>query len=149
MIAVGARAPAWVQDGFVTYARRMPREMPLELIALPSRQQGPAAQFKRTEGQAILQRIAPDDHVVVLDERGSNRKSQDLARRLEHWRGLGRDIVFVIGGAAGLADEVGQRAQETLRLSDLTLPHYLVRVILAEALYRAWSIHSGHPYHRE
>ncbi|MEM7080182.1 MAG: 23S rRNA (pseudouridine(1915)-N(3))-methyltransferase RlmH [Pseudomonadota bacterium] len=149
IVAVGTRPPAWVRDGFAEYARRMPRQTSLELIELATRQQGPPAQFKQAEGKAILQRVASDDHVVVLDECGHSRDSDALAGRLEVWRGLGRDVVFVVGGAAGLDDAVRERAQETLRLSDLTLPHYLVRVMLAEALYRAWSINAGHPYHRE
>jgi len=150
LIAVGKRPPPWVTQAFDDYARRLPREHPLDVVELPparDRQQSPAAQ-RRDEGRRLLERIPADAWVVALDERGRQLDSKGLSRRFEAWRELGRDLVLLIGGAEGLDDAVRERADEVLALSELTLPHTLARVLLVEQLYRAWTLMSGHPYHR-
>ena len=150
IVALGNRAPAWVQDGYHTYARRMPPEMALELIELsPPKHHKDPDKFIRAEGDKILAQVDNNDWMIALDERGRSFSSQQLADRFEQWRQVGQDVVFVVGGSDGLAPAVLQRANEKMSLSALTLPHYMVRLLLAEALYRAYSIYSGHPYHRE
>ncbi len=157
VVAVGQRQPAWVDDAWADFAKRFPPEMRLELRALKaepragrSAEQCMAAEAGRFE--AALTKEAKGSggfHRVVLDETGQRRSSAQLAERLLHWRGQGRDVALLIGGPDGLAPALKASADETLRLSDLTLPHAFARVLLAEALYRAWSLGTGHPYHRE
>jgi 23S rRNA (pseudouridine1915-N3)-methyltransferase len=157
LIAVGTRPPEWVKKGFAEYARRLPREMPLELVELSpasrskgrSRHAGSGArQIREVEGERLLAQVKDTDWVVALDEHGKTCSTLELAQKLENWRMQGRDVTFLIGGAEGLADACRARANEILSLSAMTLPHALVRVLLAEQLYRAWTIASGHPYHR-
>ena len=100
------------------------------------------------EGERILAKLSSDEHVVLLDERGKQMSSSELSRRLGEWQSEGRDICFVIGGPDGVADAVHRRADTAWSLSELTLPHGLARVFVAEQLYRAWSMQAGHPYHR-
>jgi len=146
---VGNKAPDWVHRGFSEYAKRMPRDMPLTLVEFPApKHRGDAARFVQAEGAKMVAQLAANEWVVALQESGRSLSSAGLARRLDHWRLQGQNIAFVIGGSDGLADAVLARADEQVSLSALTFPHYMVRVILAEALYRAWSICSGHPYHR-
>ena len=150
VVALGNRPPAWVQEGFSTYAQRMPQEMPLQLVEIPPpKHHSDAVKFVRSEGDKMLAQIDNNDWVIALDERGKTITSRQLATRFEDWRQTGQNVVFLIGGSDGLAPAVVQRADEKMSLSTLTLPHYMVRPIIAEALYRAWSIYSGHPYHRE
>lgn len=150
--AVGNRMPAWVDEGFADYARRMPREMPLALAAVktePRTTGKPVAALMAAEAER-LRGVLPDRcRKVVLDERGSDLSTRDLASRLEAWGQEGDDVAFLIGGPDGLDAQLKQEAQESMRLSSLTLPHGLARVLLAEALYRASSLLKGHPYHRE
>ena len=150
VLSVGNRCPGWIRQGFDEYAKRMPKEMPLSLteIAAPKHHQD-SSKIDELEAKKILQKIQPADWVVALDERGRHSSSPALASELERWRELGKDVVFVIGGANGLASEVLERANQQLSLSALTFPHYVVRVLIAETLYRAWSISVGHPYHRQ
>ena len=149
VLSVGNRCPGWIRQGFDEYAKRMPKEMPLSLteIAAPKHHQD-SSKVDELEAKKILQKIQPTDWVVALDEKGRHSSSAALAGELERWRELGKDVVFVIGGANGLASEVLERANQQLSLSALTFPHYVVRVLIAETLYRAWSISIGHPYHR-
>ena len=150
IISVGSKSPGWVRAGYEEYAKRLPRELPLTLIEIPApKHQGRAERFIRIEGDKMLAQIQPADWVVALDEGGRSVSSEQLARKMDNWRMNGRPVAICVGGADGLAPEVRQRADETLSLSALTFPHYLVRVVLAEALYRAWTINVGHPYHRE
>lgn len=150
IVSVGSRAPEWVRAGYEEYARRLPRELSLSLIEIPAPKHRPdAARHIRQEGDKMLAQIRPDDLVIALDERGRAVSSEELAKKMDNWRLDGRPVAFCVGGADGLAPAVRQRADETLSLSALTFPHYLVRVILAEAVYRAWSISAGHPYHRD
>lgn len=150
LIAVGKRPPPWVTQAFDDYARRLPPEHPLDLIELAparDRQQSASAQ-RREEGRRLLERIPAGAWVVALDERGRQLDSPGLCRRFESWRAMGRDLVLLLGGAEGLDEAVRDRADELLALSRLTLPHTLARVVLVEQLYRAWTLMSGHPYHR-
>lgn len=150
LIAVGTRPPEWVANGFRDYARRLPREMALELVEIPpaARRNLPAERIREIEAARLLAQVGTRDRLVALDERGRTWSTVELAQRLDDWRMQGRDVAFLIGGADGLADACRQRADQVLSLSAMTLPHGLVRVVLAEQLYRAWTVISGHPYHR-
>lgn len=152
LIAMGQRMPNWVGDGFAGYAGRMPRELPLLLKELPNPARSSALDavtLRRLEGQALLAAVPGQALVVVLDERGMLVDTHTLAERLARWRQSGRDVALIVGGAAGVDDAVRARADWVWSLSPLTFPHMLVRVLVAEQLYRAWSLLQGHPYHRE
>ena len=152
VVAVGTRQPAWVDAAFADYAKRMPAELRVELKevrAEPRTAGRTAAQAMAAEAARIETAIARGMRRVVLDEHGERVTSAALARRVEAWQRDGRDVALVVGGADGLDAALKERADETLRVSDLTLPHALVRVVVAEALYRASTIIAGHPYHRE
>jgi len=150
VVAVGHRMPAWVDSGFTEYAGRMPRGARIELAALkPAPRGGPVTRVLEAEGERISSALPADCVKVVLDERGTQVRTVDLARRIARWREMGRDVAFIVGGADGLADSVKKSADFVWSLSPLTLPHGLARVVLAEQLYRAHSILHNHPYHRE
>ena len=152
LLAVGTRMPSWVDQAYEEFARRMPREMPLELceIKAESRNKGkPVAALMQAEAQRLRAALPARVHKVILDEHGTDLTTQALAKRLESWRNGGTDVALIIGGPDGLSPEIKAEADEKIRLSSLTLPHALVRVLLAEALYRAASLLQGHPYHRE
>jgi 23S rRNA (pseudouridine1915-N3)-methyltransferase len=153
LIAIGTRMPDWVDAAFNEYWRRMRGLWKLELIELPTsirRHSGGASQAAiAAEAQRILTVLAPRDFVVALDERGSERTTMELSHWLEQRRASGQDLAFVIGGPDGLSEEVLSRGHLRWSLSRLTLPHGLVRVVLAEQLYRAATLLAGHPYHRE
>jgi 23S rRNA (pseudouridine1915-N3)-methyltransferase len=150
--AVGTRMPHWVDEGFAEYAKRMPREMPLQLVEVkpePRSSGKPVAAMMKAEAERLRATLPAHCRRVVLDERGTDVTTRVLAERLEHWTTQGDDVVFIIGGPDGLDADIKQSATESMRLSSLTLPHGMARVILAEALYRAASLIKGHPYHRE
>lgn len=150
--AVGTRIPAWIEAGFAEFAKRLPRECPLELLEVKAeaRNSGkPPAAMMAAEAERLRAAIPARRRLIVLDERGEDLTTRQLANRLEKWMGLGDDVVFAIGGPDGLDPAFKAEAQEMLRLSSLTLPHAMVRPLLAEALYRAWSVVHNHPYHRE
>ena len=152
VVAVGQRVPDWAQTAWDDYAKRFPPELKLELKAIKTEPRAggkTAAQLMAAERQRIEAAIPKGTHIVVLDERGTALTTQALASRLGDWQGLGGDVALVIGGPDGLDPELRRSAQERIRLSDLTLPHAMVRVLLVEQLYRAWSVNAGHPYHRE
>lgn len=151
VVAVGQRQPDWADAAWADFAKRFPPEMRLELKALKAEPRAgkTAAQCMAAEAQRIEAAVPRGARRVLLDERGSRLTSAQLAERLAFWRGDGRDVVLLVGGPDGIAPELKASADESLRLSELTLPHALARVLLAEALYRAWSLHQGHPYHRE
>ena len=155
LVAIGQRQPAWADTAFGDFAKRFPPELKLELKALKAEPRSlgkSAAALMAAEAQRIeaaLQRDAKGARRIVLDERGERRSSTQLAERLRFWLGDGRDVAFIVGGPDGLDASIKSSADESLRLSDLTLPHAFARVLLAEALYRAWSLSAGHPYHRE
>lgn len=146
--------PAWITAGFNEYAKRMPRDMPLMLTELKPEARrdepgsGAALRVLDKEAQRIDAALPKGALTVVLDEAGKGVSTQQLAQRLTQWRGQGRDVAFVIGGADGTAVQLKARADWLWSLSALTLPHALVRVVLAEQLYRAVSLLNNHPYHR-
>ena len=142
--------PDWVDAGVAEYAKRMPREARIELIALkPAPRGGPAKSMLAVEGGRIRDALPAGCIKVALDERGTLINTMELVRRMARWREAGRDVAFVIGGADGLDESVKRAADFAWSLSPLTLPHGLARVALAEQLYRAVSILHNHPYHRE
>lgn len=152
VVAVGTRLPDWMNAGFAEYAKRMPRELPLELIEIkpePRTTGKPVEALMLAEARRIETSLPPRCRRIALDERGEAHDTKNLADRLARWQGAGDDIAFLIGGPDGLDPALKQSAHEQMRLSSLTLPHGLARVVLAEALYRAHSLHKGHPYHRE
>jgi len=148
IIAVGERMPAWVATGFAEYRKRLSRDLPLELVEVkPRGKDRDPAHAKDAEGEALLS-AARDMHVVALDGRGDAWSSEELARQLSKLRMAGRDVAFLIGGSDGHSAGVLQRADQRWSLGPLTLPHMLVRLVVAEQLYRASTIIAGHPYHR-
>ena len=149
-MAIGTRLDDWISAGFNEYARRLPRENALQLIEVaPAARRGqPAARLNEDEAARLLAKVTPRDHVVALDVGGKALSTEKLSERMAEWRMIGTDVIFVIGGADGLDAAVLERANEKLSLSAMTFPHGLVRVMLAEQLYRAWTLLSGHPYHR-
>ena len=155
VLAVGQRQPAWADTAWADFSKRFPPEWRFELKALKAepRDAGKtAAQCMAAESvrfESTLAALGKGWRRVVLDERGQRITSAQLAERLQHWQADGRDVALLIGGPDGLDPALKAGADETLRLSDLTLPHAFVRVLLAEALYRAASLNAGHPYHRE
>ncbi|MFC5740638.1 23S rRNA (pseudouridine(1915)-N(3))-methyltransferase RlmH [Dyella tabacisoli] len=151
LIAVGDRMPAWVAEGFAEYRKRLSHELPLELTELKPGIRGKGRDDARAmvdEGAAILAVLPRDIHVIALDGRGKTWSSEELAEQLAKWRMAGRDLAFLIGGPDGHAPEVLARADQRWSLGPLTLPHMLVRLVLAEQLYRATTLLAGHPYHR-
>ena len=152
ILAVGQRPPAWAEAAYEDFAKRFPPELKLELKAIKAEPRSGGktpAQMTAAEGQRMAASIPKGARRVLLDECGTPMTTLQLAERLRFWLGDGRDVALLVGGPDGLAAELKSSAEETLRLSDLTLPHALVRVLLVEALYRAWSVTVGHPYHRE
>lgn len=152
MAAVGTRLPDWMDAGFAEYAKRLPRELPLELVEIkpePRTTGKPVEALMAAEAKRIEAALPARCRRIALDERGEALDTRALASRLGQWQETGDDVAFLIGGPDGLDPALKQGAQERLRLSSLTLPHGLARVVLAEALYRAHSLRSGHPYHRD
>lgn len=150
--AVGTRMPGWVETGFAEFAKRLPRDCPLELLevkAEPRTTGKTATAMMSAEAERLRAAIPARRRLVVLDERGEDLTTKQLAERLQKWMGMGDDVVFAIGGPDGLDPAFKDEAHEKMRLSSLTLPHAMVRPLLAEALYRAWSVVNNHPYHRE
>jgi 23S rRNA (pseudouridine1915-N3)-methyltransferase len=152
VVAVGTRMPGWVDAGFDEFARRMPRELPVQLVEVKAepRSTGKAVDSMTSAEAARIEAALPARcRRVILDESGRDLTTLGLARRLEAWQAGGEDIALIIGGPDGLSAALKHSADETMRLSSLTLPHALVRPLLAEALYRAWTVTRNHPYHRE
>ena len=151
LIAVGSRMPTWVEAGYSEYAKRLPNNCALQLQQVHAVKRSKSQPLERAialEGQALLDRVPTGAHIVSLAEHGTAWSTLDLAERLQAWMALGNDVALLVGGADGLAAECLQRAQDLWSLSALTLPHPLVRVVIAEAIYRAWSVLNHHPYHR-
>jgi len=152
LVAVGTKMPDWVQTGFLEYLRRFPKDMPFELTEVPAGKRGKNADIKRIlekEGEAMLAATGKGNRIVTLDIPGQPWETSQLATQLERWKQDGRDVSLLIGGPEGLAPACKAAAEQSWSLSALTLPHPLVRVLVAESLYRAWSITTNHPYHRE
>jgi 23S rRNA (pseudouridine1915-N3)-methyltransferase len=151
LVAVGTRMPDWVTQGFNEYSRRMPQECSLKLHEIAPGQRGkstPVARAVVDEGRRIDKAIPQSHLVIALDVQGSSWSTEQLSEQLKRWLAGGRNLSLLVGGPDGLAESCLQRAEQRWSLSPLTLPHPLVRIMVAEQLYRAWSILSGHPYHR-
>jgi 23S rRNA (pseudouridine1915-N3)-methyltransferase len=152
LITVGQKMPAWITTGFDEYAKRLPPTYRLNLITIPLRKRTKNADINRLqqqESEQILMTITEQTHVIALDERGEPWNTHQLANYLSQWQQRYSKIALLIGGPEGLTNQCRQRAQQQWSLSPLTLPHPLVRIIVAEQLYRAWSILNHHPYHRD
>ncbi|HSM98281.1 MAG TPA: 23S rRNA (pseudouridine(1915)-N(3))-methyltransferase RlmH [Gallionella sp.] len=152
IVSVGHKMPDWITAGFNEYAKRMPREARIELLEIkpePRSTGKTTMQTMAAEAQRILAALPQNCRHIALDERGMQPTTRQLAAQMQDWMREGRDVAFVIGGADGLHESVKQAAQQLLALSALTLPHALVRVLLAEQLYRAHTLMHNHPYHRE
>ncbi|PCH59639.1 MAG: 23S rRNA (pseudouridine(1915)-N(3))-methyltransferase RlmH [SAR86 cluster bacterium] len=152
LICVGTKMPTWVEQGFQEYKKRLPREFELQLkeVAMMKRTRSNSIEMcKKKEAQGILSHIKKSDFVVALEVGGKSMGTLDLAAQLDKIRQLGNDLCLLVGGPDGLDEQCLQRANQCWSLSELTLPHPLVRVLLAEQLYRVWSVLNGHPYHRE
>lgn len=151
LIAVGTGMPDWVREGFAEYAKRLSHWLPLELVEIEPGGRGKGRDPVRAmseEGRRVLAALPKQGHVVVLDGSGKPWRSEQLAMRLQHWRTLGVDLTILIGGPEGHAQTVLDAAHESWSLGPLTLPHPVVRIVVAEQLYRAASLLAGHPYHR-
>jgi 23S rRNA (pseudouridine1915-N3)-methyltransferase len=151
LIAVGKRMPQWVTTGYDEYARRMPRHCDLRLVEITAGHRGKNADIERInrdEGERLLAAIPTGARVIALERRGRSKSTEDLAAALDRGMQDGQDIALLIGGPEGLSKACQQRADEIWSLSSMTMAHPIVRVVLAEQLYRAWSIHAGLPYHR-
>jgi len=151
IIAVGTKMPAWVEHGVKQYHKRLPPELKLEFKELPLGKRGKGADIKRAiqaEGQQMMAAIGKGDTVIALDVRGKPWSTEKLASELLEWQQGGNNISILIGGPDGLAAECLAKSQKKWSLSALTMPHPLVRILLTEQLYRAWTINSHHPYHR-
>ncbi len=149
--AVGHKMPAWIEQGYQEYAKRMPAECRLVLkeIKPVERSGGRSAETVMAQERSRIEAVLPKGgRIIALDEHGRDLTTLQLAQQLTNWQQLGGDVTFVIGGADGLDAEFKQQADMLMRVSSLTLPHGMVRVLLAEQLYRAWSITRNHPYHR-
>jgi 23S rRNA (pseudouridine1915-N3)-methyltransferase len=151
LIAVGKRPPAWVEQGYQEFAKRLPAQCSLGLIEIAPGRQAKGAdrgRLLREEGERMLAAIPAGSRVIALEVRGDLWSTEELAERLRQWLSEGRDVALLIGGAEGLSSACRERADEQWSLSRLTLPHALARIVVAEQIYRAWSILQHHPYHR-
>ena len=151
LVAVGNKMPGWVSEGYSEYAKRLPRECELVLKEVNPGKRGKNAnldQIREDEGARILSLIGPQDWVVALEVEGKPLSTSDLSKEIERWMADGLKPVLVVGGPEGLSESIRKRANLQWSLSPLTLPHPLVRVLISEQIYRAWSLLKGHPYHR-
>ncbi|HFD81658.1 MAG TPA: 23S rRNA (pseudouridine(1915)-N(3))-methyltransferase RlmH [Gammaproteobacteria bacterium] len=151
LVAVGTRMPAWVDQGYREYARRLPHQCRLKLVEVPLAARTRSVPLERAvadEGRRMLAAVPAGRRVIALDVTGRSWSTPELSQQLQGWLQDGRDLSLLVGGPDGLDAACLQRAEQRWSLSPLTLPHPLVRVLLAEQLYRAWTLLSGHPYHR-
>lgn len=151
LISVGNKMPSWVQQGYDEYAKRMPKECNLVLKEILPGKRGKnsdVARIIRDEGEKMIQAIPPKTHIVTLDIPGKAWTTAELSVAMKRWMESGQNVALMIGGPEGLADSVKEQARESWSLSKLTFPHPMVRILVAEQLYRAWSILNNHPYHR-
>jgi 23S rRNA (pseudouridine1915-N3)-methyltransferase len=152
ILAVGHKMPSWITEGFNEYSKRMPREAKIELVEIkpePRTTGKSVPQIMEAEAQRIQAALPKDVLRIVLDERGAHWSTRQLTQHMKDWLSGGRDVAFIIGGADGLHESVRSNAGQLLALSAMVLPHGMVRVLLAEQLYRAHSLLHNHPYHRE
>ena len=151
LISVASRMPRWVEQGYNEYAKRLPADLPLELVEIPLTTRGKnadVARMMRREGEQMLAATQPGDRIVTLEVEGRPWSTETLAEQLEMWRLDARTVNLMVGGPEGLPTEVTARSDQRWSLSALTLPHPLVRILLAEQIYRAWTILNRHPYHK-
>ena len=151
LVAVGTRMPPWVQEGVAEYAKRLPREWGFRIQEIPLQHRGknqPVHRLLESEGEKMLAGLSPDTCIISLDSRGHQWNTEALARQMNSWFQQGRPLAFLIGGPEGLAPACLQCSETRWSLSKLTFPHPLVRILVTEQLYRAWSLLQGHPYHR-
>lgn len=152
LLAVGTKMPGWVEQGYQEYARRFPQDMSLQLTEITAGKRGKNADIKRIlqkEGELTLAAVPKGNRIVTLEVTGNPWDTPTLAKQMRNWQMDGRDISLLIGGPEGLAPECISASEQKWSLSKLTLPHPMVRIIVAESLYRAWSLNNNHPYHRE
>lgn len=151
LLAAGTKPPAWIATGISEYQKRLPRDWPLEIREIPvaKRRKGePVTRPIQEEGERMLAAITPSSLVVTLDRKGRNWSTQELAKNLERWQLDFSKVQFLIGGPDGLSNNCLEVAAESWSLSNLTFPHFIVRILLAEQIYRAWSLLNNHPYHK-
>ena len=151
LVSVASRMPRWVEDGYQEYAKRLPAELALELVEIPLATRGKnadIARLMRREGEQMLAAVQPGERIVTLEVTGKPWSTEQLAQELERWRLEARNVNLMVGGPEGLAPEVCARSEQRWSLSPLTLPHPLVRILIGEQIYRAWTLLSGHPYHK-
>jgi len=152
IISIGQKMPQWVDSACADYQKRLPRELPVQWTTLPLAQRksrDSSDKFKRQEAEQIRQKILPGSFNLALDEHGKRWNSQDWAKQLEHWLQDYPRVNFIIGGPDGLSPELLKSCNQSVSFGAMTMPHAMVRVVLIEQIYRAWSITKGHPYHRE
>lgn len=152
LIAVGSNMPAWVKIGFEEYAGRLRHDVELQLIEVPAlirKKNSDVKRILKEEGEKLLKAIPKNTLIVGLDVVGREMTTMDLSKRLESWMQSGQDVALLVGGPEGFSPEIKALFQQSISLSKLTLPHPMVRVLVAEQLFRAWSIINHHPYHRE
>jgi len=151
-ITVGQKMPKWVQDGYAEYEKRLPKSCALKLVELPMAQRGKTGsveKYKEEEAKRILAAVPKGARLIVLDEHGQQVTTKQLAVKLEDWLSGGQDVALIVGGPDGLDQSLIQQAQWKWGLSKLTMPHPMVRILVAEQIYRAYSVINNHPYHRE
>jgi 23S rRNA (pseudouridine1915-N3)-methyltransferase len=151
LIALGQKMPVWVEKACNEYIKRLPRELQFDAIEVPIIRRGKNPDIQRIvrdESRKAMASVPPDCFTIALDVTGKKISTEALAQNLDNWMQQGQDIAIVIGGPDGLSDELLKQVDRSLSLSDMTFPHPLVRIIIIEQLYRAWSIISNHPYHR-
>ena len=151
-ITVGQKMPKWVQEGYTEYEKRLPKACRLKLVELPMAQRGKTSsveKYKTEEAKRILDAVPKGARLIVLDEHGQQVTTHQLAEKMEDWLSGGQDIALIVGGPDGLEKSLINQAQWKWGLSKLTMPHPMVRILVAEQIYRAWSVINNHPYHRE
>jgi len=150
-ICVGTKMPVWVEQGYVEYTKRLNKDIKLNLIEVEASKRSKSSsahKLKSEEANRILKVLPKSNHIVTLDVKGKPHNTESLAELLEHWLHLGKDVSLITGGPDGLDDSILKSANESWSLSNLTFPHPIVRVVVAEQIYRAWSLLNNHPYHR-
>jgi len=152
IIAVGQKIPAWAENACADYLKRMPRELKIGVTSIASAHRkggGSIEQFKRQEASQIMKKMPRGSFSIALDERGKQWSSKEWSQQLESWMREHPRVNLIIGGPDGLTDECREACSQTIALGTMTMPHALVRVVLIEQIYRAWTLLNGHPYHRE